>query len=200
LFRAVTRDISSFPVPAVALTLRVTCKNREGRQRVCSVLGVRRKLYFQTIGIFNRIFRVKIQSTVFLRSHRIFHERIFAIGQPRNRLTLLLKKIFLPENISTSRRYDKHTTKTRIRFDVAFFRRGVYIRYDANFKRNLVRRAFFIHAKIEIVPRSVAFVDAARRKRGVIFIFLVKREHTRRCESPTRFHPGMLVYPRLTST
>jgi len=146
----------------------------------------RRKLYFQTIGIFNRIFRVKIQSTVFLRSHRIFHDgfsRLVSRADPPYSAA--------PENVSASRRHDKHTTKTRIRFDVAFFQRGAYIRYDANFKRNLVRRAFFIHAKIEIAPRVTLHSSTRRaRKRGVIFIFLVKSEYTRRCEKPHEISPG----------
>lgn len=73
-------------------------------------------------------------------------------------------------------------TKTCIWFDIAFFRHNTYstVRHDSNFKRNLVRRAFLIHARCRDHAGMLRVVSAVatRRKRRVIFIFLAKRAYS----------------------
>lgn len=53
---------------------------------------------------------------------------------------------------------------------------------------------------VEIAPRVSLNPSAcgAPETRGVIFISPAKRERIR-CGSPARFHPGMRIYPRLTT-
>lgn len=210
LFRAVTRDISSFSDLAVALTLhhRVTRKNRgqrKGRQRG-SVLVFAESCTLKLSEFLTGFSAPKFRFGVpFSSGVTGFSRRIFATGQPAlggSTFPCRLKDILLSESVpAICRRAYKSTsaTKTRIWFDVAFFRR-IYT-YAVRRKFQTESRTTCILYSRQMLRSRHAFhslhSSAWRARNAELSLFSWQKESVYVAGAPRDFTRGFVYIPGL---